>query len=354
MKVAILGLGLIGSSWGLALKQWARTEEGRNAKLEVIGFDVKGKVRSEAERKGVCDKTAATPMEAVKEADIVIVATPPIAVREIFEDISHHLVNGAIITDTASTKREVMQWAKDILPRNVNFIGGHPMAGKTASQEGASADLFAKCTYCLMPLTNASEESIEAISKLVQLVGASPHFIDPFEHDSYVAAISHLPFLLSAAFTNLTTSSEGWREISRLTAGGFQDMTRLAGGSVEMHLDICRTNSDTIISWLDRFQKSISEVRGLVEKSGFLDERGRSRPPEETDPAELKKYFEKAQDGRLQWEQEKSNERHEAAELINIPTKKELQAEYTRMFTGGFFTRKRPSDNGSSDQPRKK
>jgi len=356
MKVAIIGLGLIGGSWGLALRRWGKSEEGKSIKLEIVGFDVKATQRSEAEKQGVCDRTTATPMEAVQGADVIIIATPPAAVRETFEDIADHLVNGAIITDTASTKRQVLRWAKELLPTTVSFIGGHPMAGKTSSLEGATADLFKNCIYCLVPAPTAREEAIEAVARLVEIIGAKSHFIDPDEHDSYVAAISHLPFLMSAALTNLTSESEGWREISKLTAGGYQDATRLSGGSVPMHLDICRTNSDAIIGWLDRYQRNLSELRTMLENAGMIDERGRSRSLESTNSVPLQEYLERARLARERWEEEKARqpERDEMAEVVNMPSKRELQAEYTRMFTGGFFGKRRSNDNGSNEQPRKK
>jgi prephenate dehydrogenase len=262
-------------------------------------------------------------------------------------------MNGAIVTDTTSTKREVMRWAKELLPTTVSFIGGHPMAGKTASLEGAVADLFKNCTYCLIPAPNAREEAIEAMIRLVEIAKGRPHFIDPEEHDSYVAAISHLPFIMSVALTNLTSESDGWREISKLAAGGYHDATRLSGGSVPMHLDICRTNSDAIIGWLDRYQQALSEVRNMVERAGLHDERGRSRPIEETDATPLQNYLEHAQEAREKWEADRIRQPDGFAEVVEMPSKKELQVEYTRMFTGGLF-RKRPTDNGKSDQTNKK
>ncbi|MEI6046829.1 MAG: prephenate dehydrogenase [Chloroflexota bacterium] len=346
MRVAIIGLGLIGGSWGLALREWSRSEEGKNSKLEIVGFDAKATQRNEAQKQGVCDRTTLTPMEAVVGAEVVIVATPPLVMRETFEDIAAHLSRGAIVTDTASTKREVLRWAKELLPDTISFIGGHPMAGKTASLEGATATLFNKCTYCLIPLPNAQAGAIEALTRLVEIVGGRPHFIDPAEHDSYVAAISHLPFLMSVALTNLTSESEGWREISKLAAGGYQDMTRLSGGSVTMHLDICRTNSDAILDWLDRYQQTLTDLRAVIEKAGLYDEEGRPRPSAETDPVLLQDYIERAHKARERWEEERARPPQiEGLEQINLPTKKELQAEYTRMFTGSWLKRRTP-DNG--------
>ncbi len=169
-----------------------------------------------------------------------------------------------------------------------------------------------------------------------------------------MAAISHLPFLMAASLTTVTGESEGWRELSRLAATGFQDMTRLAGGNVAMHLDICRTNSDAIINWIDRYQRTLSRLKAMVDKAGVMDERGRPRPLEETDPSELENFLEKASEGRYRWEADKANKNEEMADLVNMPSKKELQSEYTRMFTGGFFQKRRNGGNNEEEKTKKK
>jgi prephenate dehydrogenase len=345
MKIAIIGLGLIGSSWALALKEWAKTEEGRNAKLEVVGFDAKGQVRSEADRRKIVDRTYNTPMEVVKGAQVVIVATPVMAVRETFEDIANELEHGAIVTDVCSTKRDVMRWAKELLPATVNFVGGHPMAGKTAGMEEADAKLFNDCTYCLMPAPNAREDAIEAVLKLVEIAGARAHFIDPDEHDSYVAAISHLPYLTAVTLVNLALTSDGFRELARLSSTGFADTTRLADGSSQMWLDICRTNNDAIISWIDRYQQQLSRLRNLLEKGGLRDERGRIRPVAETDFEPLKTFLETAREGRTEFL--KARRRQQLEENFaetNMPSKTEMGGEISRMFTGGLFSRKKRNE----------
>ncbi len=345
MKVAIIGLGLIGGSWGLALKEWAKSEEGKTAGLEIVGFDAKGAQRHEAERLKAVDRTTPTPMEAVKDASVVIVATPVVAIRETFEDIAPVLMNGAVVTDVASTKRDVLRWAKELLPTTVSFVGGHPMAGKTASLEEADPTLFKGCTYCLIPAENAKEEAIDAITRLVEIIGAKPHFIDEIEHDTYVASISHLPFLSAATLVNLATGSEGWREISRLASTGFQDTTRLASGSTQMWLDICRTNSDSIINWLDRYQDQLSSLRAMIEMAGLRDERGRSRSSESTNPEPLKAYLEKAKEGRDKIQLAKQQQqKEENFETVPMPSKQEMRGEMSRLFTGGIFNRRKRDD----------
>ncbi len=353
MKVAIIGLGLIGGSWGLALREWAKTEEGRAAQLEVVGFDAKGKQRSLAEKMGVCHRYTNTPMDAVEGAQVVIVATPVMAVRETFEDIAEHLAPGAIVTDVCSTKRQVMDWAKELLPRTVNFVGGHPMAGKTASLEEAEAGLFRGCTYCLMSPTYVPEEAIDSVVRLVEIIGAKPYFMDPAEHDSYVAAISHLPYLAAVGLVNLAGDSEGWREMTRLASTGFQDTTRLAGGNVAMYLDICRTNSDAIINWLDRYQRQLSELRNMLEKGGLYDEFSRPKPASLADPAPLEQTLDRARTTRARWKSSRDKITNEAQDAAYpLPPKNEMRADYSRMFFGGLFKSRKPTDD--PDAPKKK
>lgn len=358
MKIAIIGLGLIGGSMGLALRNWSKTEEGQAANLELVGFDAKGKQRTLAERMNICHHYSATPMEVVEGADVVIIATPVMAVRETFEDIREHLKPGAIVTDTCSTKRQVMTWAKELLPTTVSFVGGHPMAGKTASLEEADPALFKDCTYCLMAAPGVPEKAIENISRLVTIFGAKAYFMDPAEHDSYTAAISHLPFLTAVGLVNLTGTSQGWREMSRLASTGFQDTTRLAGGNLAMHLDICRTNSDQIIGWLDRYQQQLTELRGLIEQGGLFDERGRPKPESLSDSAPLEQYLAQAGEIRERWQASRRQPQLvEQSGEVAMPSTKEIRSNYTRMLFGSLFSKRpsRPDDkNAPGSKPRDK
>jgi prephenate dehydrogenase len=345
MKIGIIGLGLIGGSWGLALREWAKTEEGKAAQLEIVGFDSKGAQRSLANRLKVVDSLVGTPMDAAKDAAIVIVATPVMAIRETFEDIANVLPNGAIVTDTASTKRDVMQWAQELLPKTVSFVGGHPMAGKTASLEEATPTLFKNCTYCLIPALNAQQEAIDSVSRLVEIAGAKPHFIDAGEHDSEVAAVSHLPFVAAVSLVRLVTGSEGWREMGNLASTGFQDTTRLAMGSPDMWTDICRTNSDMLVNWIDRYQVALNDLKKIVVAAGLRDELGHSRPVEETKPEELKAVLERIQQIREKWQIDKARGLNDF-EIPPPPVSKEdLKPDYSRWLTGGLFKRRKPEDD---------
>jgi prephenate dehydrogenase len=186
-------------------------------------------------------------------------------VKEIFSKIAPHLPSGCIVTDTASTKVQVMQWAKEILPPTVGFIGGHPMAGReTYGIQAAKGDLFRGCTYCLTPSEKASPKSIDTVTGIVKRLGAIPFFIDAQEHDNLVAGISHLPMLLSAALVSLTTKNPYWSKMSKLAASGYHDLSRLASGNPEVNAHICLSNKEAIVNWIDKFSKELERYRQLV------------------------------------------------------------------------------------------
>ena len=258
-RIAIVGLGLIGGSLGLALKKARGTE------IEVVGFSRRSETVATARARGVIDKAAADLVSAVGEADVVVVATPVMAIREILERVASHLPSGCIVTDIGSTKSRVMQWADEYLPSSASFVGGHPMAGKeTSGLDEADADLFRDCVYCLVPAPRAPEEAMEAVSGLVEAIGARPLLIDAESHDSLVAGVSHLPILLSASFVAATAGSSQWPEMAKLAAGGYRDISRLASGDPHMNRDICLTNRDEIIRWMDRYIEELTQFRRLI------------------------------------------------------------------------------------------
>jgi len=154
-----------------------------------------------------------------------------------------------------------------MLPPTVNFIGGHPMAGReTYGIQAAEVELFQRCTYCLTPSEKASPKSIDTVIDMVKKLGAIPLFIDAQEHDKLVAGISHLPMLLSAALVSLTTKNPSWPKMSKLASSGFHDLTRLASGSPEVNSHICLSNQEAIIDWIDKFSQELERYRQLVAK----------------------------------------------------------------------------------------
>jgi prephenate dehydrogenase len=259
--VTIIGLGLIGGSIGLALRQ------GKRSGWEIIGYSRRQETVANALSLGAIERGETNLKDAVKQAEFVIIATPVLTVAEIFSKIALYLPSGCIVTDTASTKVQVMKWAEEILPPTVDFIGGHPMAGReTYGIQAAKAELFRRCTYCLTPSEKASPKSIDKVIGMVKKLGAIPFFIDSHEHDNLVAGISHLPILLSAALVSLTTQNPSWSKMSKLAASGYHDLTRLASGSPEVNAHICLSNKEAIVNWIDKFSQELERYRQLVAK----------------------------------------------------------------------------------------
>jgi len=259
VRIAIIGLGLIGGSIGLALKQanWRRAE--------VIGYARRRETASLARKSGAIDTIELDLRKAVKNADIIIVATPVLTTKDVFAQIASELSEGSIVTDTASTKLQVIRWAQQLLPSRISFVGGHPMAGKEIQGiKAATADLFRKCAYCLTPLAQTKPADVRTVKDMVKALGAVPLVIDAEEHDRLVAGISHLPLLLSTALVLATTKNPSWPKMSRLAASGYRDLTRLASGNPEVSAHIFLSNQAAIVSWIDTFIEELQKLRKLV------------------------------------------------------------------------------------------
>ena len=247
----------------MALKRAAPSE------IEVVGYDQDRKALSLAVKRRAIDRGEKDLSRAVRDAHLVVIATPILAIRSVMEALKSTLTERCVVTDTGSTKAQVLAWAEDYLPSSVDFVGGHPMAGKEVSGvENADPDLFKDASYCIIPSLRASIRSVEVVTRLVERVGAVPFFPEAGEHDALVAAVSHLPLILSSALVSTTTSSVSWREMSRLATSGFRDASRLASTDPEMGADICLTNQEAIEHWIDRFIGELEEYKRLVRDGG--------------------------------------------------------------------------------------
>ncbi len=265
MNVSIIGLGLIGGSLGLALRA-------TTLNLHVGGWDRDAATVAAAVERGAIERGFDTLAEAVASAGHVVVATPVLAVRTIFEQIAPHLQPGTIVSDVSSTKVQVLEWAEQLLPSTVAFVGGHPMAGSEQHGIGqARADLLRGAIYCLTPLAGAPMEALATLEQLTQAIGARPLRIEAAAHDAYVAAVSHLPFLLSAALVEQVANAEDWPAMQQIAATGFRDVTRLASGDPQMHRDICLTNAPMIEAELRGMAQLLNELAAHLDDPGYLD-----------------------------------------------------------------------------------
>jgi len=266
-RVAIIGLGLIGGSIGLALRRM-------QAAVEVLGYDFGKGVCDRACRVGAIDQSCDTLADTVGGAELVILATPVGAMHRLLQELAPVLSPGTVVTDVASTKAQVIRWAEELLPENVSFIGGHPMAGLEVSGiDVADAQLFRGRIYCLTPTAHTRPAAVSKVCSLVEILGARVHFLDAVAHDKQVASISHLPFLASVALMNTVAEDRTWDDAALLAASGFRDTARLAAGNPEMYRDICLTNSTAIVDWLDKYIESLEILREHVARhDGHVDE----------------------------------------------------------------------------------
>lgn len=268
--VGIIGLGLIGGSIGLALKQ---QNNAGSQTSQVIGYDSDPARRRQAEQLEAIDQASDHLIEVAQQAHLLIIATPVLAVRQVLREIALHVSSETIITDTASAKAAVLRWAEELLPAGARFLGGHPMAGGTGSLEEARPDLFHGATYCLVPAMQADEAryrdgaALQALQTLISALGARPLLIDAQTHDRCVAAISHLPFITSAALVETVANSAEVEIMRQLASSGFRDASRLAAGDPVMYQSIALTNREAITAWLDAYIAELQAMRLALQTS---------------------------------------------------------------------------------------
>ena len=269
-NVTIIGMGLIGTSIGMALKR------SKSVSLKIVGHDREPTNSREAQKKGAIDAIEWNLPASVQDANMVIIATPISAMKDVMELASLRLRDDCVVTDTGSTKSQVLKWAEECLPRKVSFVGGHPMAGKEKSgPEAADGGLFQNAAYCVIPGASARPQAVHEVVAMTTLIGARPFFLDAKEHDSFVAAVSHLPLIVSSALVGATTRSPSWHEMARLAASGYRDVTRLASGDPLMNRDICVTNSPEVAQWVDRLVLELLEFRKLLGDTPNVDALGK-------------------------------------------------------------------------------
>ncbi len=262
-RIALLGTGLIGGSLGLA---WAD----RCPERAIIGLD-DPEVLNTAEARGAIDLKAADPARAVEDADLVVLATPLAPLLGLMEQIAPHLKSGAIVTDVASVKTPVRDQARDVLPDDVTYIGGHPMAGSEHQGiDHASALLFENAVYVLTPPTEQDSEAFETqhaeFIELIEATGGRPLLMDAQRHDQIAARVSHLPQLLAIALVNTVARHED-DEALHLAAGGFRDMTRIASSPFGMWRDILIGNYGAVLDALSAFTHTLQTTRNrLIEE----------------------------------------------------------------------------------------
>ncbi len=256
-RVTIVGLGLIGSSIGLALKK-------AQLDIEIVGHDKESSAANRASKRGAVDRTEWNLINACDGAGLIILATPLDGIKQTIDALKNELPSGIIITDTATTKVPVMEWAKQ-LPAGVEFIGGDPILKPNRASDEADANLFAGATYCLTAAESASSSSIDTLTSMITLFGAKPYFIDAAEHDGLMAGVQHLPALLATALAAATMQSQGWRELSKIAGSDFKLATELVPPNGVIARDQFLAHRTDLIRWIDTMTTKLGELRKMCE-----------------------------------------------------------------------------------------
>src|SRR5690349_6044008 len=257
MRLAVIGVGLIGGSFALALKQAGKV-------THVVGVGRNRANLDLARERRIIDSVAPDAATAAREADVVLVAAPVGQFSAIFSQLKDCK---ALITDGGSTKRDVVAAARGALgSRIAQFVPGHPIAGAEKSGAGAAgADLFKGKRVILTPLKENAADAVAKVQSLWEACGARVTKLDPGEHDAVLAAVSHLPHLLAYALVHDIAGRGNAEQLFSYAAGGFRDFTRIASSHPEMWRDICVANRDCLLRELDSFSAKTHHLRSLLQ-----------------------------------------------------------------------------------------
>jgi len=257
-RIAILGLGLLGGSWGLALKKHGFS--GR-----VVGYARRAETVDRALAAEVIDEGFGDLAAAVRDADLVVLATPVGVILDQLPRLRPHVSPRALVTDVGSTKRVICDRAAELYAGEPLFLGGHPMAGKERSGlENADARLFENARYVLTPLRpeHLMDDRVKAFRALVEAFGARPIVTDAAAHDLAVAFLSHLPQLVSSGLASAIEEKHAAEALAlELAATGFRSVTRLADSPYSVWRDICLTNSENIRAALDSLIQKLEAMK---------------------------------------------------------------------------------------------
>lgn len=259
LTIAIFGLGLIGSSLAQAFK--------RHSHYTVKGFARSERVRKLALSIHALDFAPETPELTAEDADILIFCVPPAAMVTSIRQALPKIKPGAIITDVASIKGQLLEEIPPILPAHVTFVGGHPMAGsEKGGFENGDPDLFIDRPFLFLTQPNSPHPTLKTLEEMATQIGARPILIPAEAHDRAAAEISHASHIIASLLVLQAAHSSGAKWNFQMAAGGFRDMTRVASGNPELWTDICLANREEIAlalqnleNWSENFRHALKD-----------------------------------------------------------------------------------------------
>jgi prephenate dehydrogenase len=259
-RVALVGTGMIGGSLALALK-------GAGAVERVVGFDLRREAAERARAIGIVDEAATTAAEAVRDADVVVLAVPVGATEAAIRAMAPGLGDDALVTDVGSVKAPVLAAATATLPRPSRFVGAHPLAGTERSgPEAASAMLFDGKRCLVVPHAGSEPTRVEACAALWRTAGARVSIVDAETHDRAMAWVSHLPHAVAFALAAAVGEVADAEGLGGLHGGGFVDTTRIAASDPTMWRDVFRENRAAVLAALDGYERALATLRAAIDR----------------------------------------------------------------------------------------
>ena len=260
-KVAIIGVGLIGGSLAIALKE-------KKLCGSIAGVGRGPKNLKAAKRLGLIDSFTTDIKEGVKGADLVVVAVPVLSILRVIKEALPFLKKGCIVTDAGSVKDAIVRGVEKVMPDGVFFVAAHPIAGTENSGAGAAVQGLFKGRKCILtPTPRTDKRALKQVKKLWEAAGSDVVFMAPKTHDKVLAAVSHLPHVV--AYTLVNTVSDMEKKgggLVKYSAGGFKDFTRVASSSPAMWRDVCGMNKDAIVKVMEAFEKRLGKLKSLIKK----------------------------------------------------------------------------------------
>jgi len=258
-RIAIIGVGLIGGSLARALKSV-------HAVTTVVGYGRDENNLKKAVQLGVIDKYSLNIVDVVTDADIVVLATPLSTADKLFAEMSNALKKTVIVTDVGSAKGSIVKSARENLgDLFTRFVPGHPIAGKEESGvEASCAELFNAHRVILTPVAETDPEALNLITEMWKLTGAEVLNLDVENHDTILAATSHLPHMLAYALVDCLSRMQESDSIFEFAAGGFADFTRIASSHPRMWHDICFSNRVQLLNVMDQFDQHLNKIRAAI------------------------------------------------------------------------------------------
>lgn len=328
-RITIVGLGLIGGSIGLALRH-------AGVASTVVGHDKEPRTSSQAKKLGAVDRTDWNLISACEDSDLVILAIPLAGIKPTLQALSQYLRPGCVVMDTATLKQPVLAWADEALPHEVHFVGGNPIISQPmvgqSGPEAARADLFRNGLFCLTPSPNAEPAAVKLVTDLAMVLGSKPLFFDPAEHDGLLAAVEHLPIVLSVALLDMIIHQPTWRELRKVAGASFEVSTQLASTDPAGYGELCAANQENVVRWIDAFSAVLASLRqDLIE--------GDSEEIALTDA--LSQRLEHALEERDRWLRDRAQGEWEGEQPVAMPAKGSILAD---AFIGGWWRKGREKE----------